>query len=174
MRRKNLITRAEIGNVFSDIEVAELVKAANLSVALDISILASGIRSSLEGYLTGTERWRAMTAPKPIGNRVEKEGRKRPGGKRSGPALEQVLANPPPKRGRPPNDFEVDFIRMLRITWEDAAGRPPADTASSNEFYQGPFVRLCDEVLKRAGVQVANSAALINKIAASKKNLKDF
>ena len=89
-----------------------------------------------------------------------KQGRKRPGAKRSRPTLVPIPTGPRVRRGRPSNDAEKVLCIFLGIVYLVATGtRPPR---RANHRAPGPFVRLLTEVLSLAGAPHVDAVELVN------------
>ncbi len=99
-----------------------------------------------------------------------KEGRKRPGGKRSRPRLEPLLVDPRLRwsertqgytvRGRPPRETELVMLCMhLGDAYWRATGKMPPRRA--NPRTPGPFLRLVREVLRMVGAAHIDAAELV-------------
>ncbi len=88
-----------------------------------------------------------------------KEGRKRPGGKRSRPHLQPLLAGPLGQRGRPANRTEFMLCTYLGSAYWVATGRRPPRRADRRN--PGPFVRLVRDVLALAGAASVDAAELV-------------
>ncbi len=88
-----------------------------------------------------------------------KEGRKRPGGKRSRPHLQPLLAGPRWRRGRPSNRAEFMLCTYLDSTYWVATGRRPPRRADRRN--PGPFVRMVRDVLALAGAASIDAAELV-------------
>jgi hypothetical protein len=92
-----------------------------------------------------------------------KEGRKRPGGRRSKTFAPDLYA-PPASRHFEKRAAERTFERLLRIAWLDATGeRQRARTAARNLDILGPFPRLVCDCLELVGAINVDGIALINE-----------
>ena len=112
-----------------------------------------------------------------------KDGRKRPGGKRSRPTLHPDPRVPRARRGRPPDTNEFFLCNYLAIAYFKAARRfPPRQVAPyppgrdtglqalpERLHLSGPFARLLREVLDLLGAENVSSVELINKHGAALK-----
>jgi hypothetical protein len=105
-----------------------------------------------------------------------KEGRKRPGDRRSEPrwfivlgitaerqAFAPDLYAPPASRHFEKRAAERTFLRWLRIAWLEATGeRQRAHTAARTDIL-GPFAKFVCECLKLVGAEDVDGVALINE-----------
>ena len=92
-----------------------------------------------------------------------KEGRKRPGGKRS-KTLAPDLYAPPASRHFEKRAAERTFLMWLRIAWLDATGeKQRARTAARTLDILGPFAKFVCECLNLVGAKHVDGIALINE-----------
>ncbi len=89
-----------------------------------------------------------------------KEGRQRPGGKRSRPTVRPILRAPKVKRGHPTHWRERALLMWLAIAWLEATGREPPCSAHHDK--RGPFVRLVAAVLESVGARYIDAVELVN------------
>jgi hypothetical protein len=93
-----------------------------------------------------------------------KEGRKRPGDRRS-KILAPDLYAPPASRHFEKRAAERTFLMWLRTAWLEATGeRQRARTAARTPDILGPFAKFVCECLKLVGAEDVDGVALINEV----------
>ena len=90
-----------------------------------------------------------------------RQGRKRPGGKRSSDTWRPYLYAPSRQRNFPKREAERNFTMWLAAAYRDATGRLPARTADNRA--PGPFARMVRQCLGLVGAD-ANAVELINEL----------
>jgi hypothetical protein len=90
-----------------------------------------------------------------------REGRRRPGGKRSRSTYQPLLCGPTPTRNFRRLEAELDLVLSLQDAFVRATGREPAWTAQHRS--PGPFARMTKEVLCLAGAP-GDAVGLINEL----------
>jgi hypothetical protein len=97
-----------------------------------------------------------------------KEGRRRPGGKRS-ITLVSMLHAPEPQQHPSRRKAQLNFVMWLRVAYVEATGEQPSLTANANR--PGPFARMVQACLDeiRAG---ANAVELLNELQRRRKGKK--
>ena len=91
---------------------------------------------------------------------VTVQGRAREDGKRSRPKFKPLLWAPAPRRGRPSNEAEREFVMWLSIAYLEATDRSPPRTVNSRA--KGPFCRMVESCLKRVGAGHVDVVEAIN------------
>lgn len=100
-----------------------------------------------------------------IGGRVV-ESRRRATGKRSRKVWRAVLYAPKKQRNFDRRAAERDFVMWLRVTWVEAVGQTPSQTARHADASRrpGPFARMVQECLRLVGAPDADAVGLINEL----------
>jgi len=99
-----------------------------------------------------------------------KEGRRRPGGKRSRPRLAPELSAPRARRGHPPNDAEFLLCQRLATIYFGVTGQMPPYTARHGS--PGPFARFVLEIfnfLGRDDTLAVDAVALVNRYGRARR-----
>jgi hypothetical protein len=112
---------------------------------------------------------------------VQVIGRKRRGARRSRsfkPLLRIPARNKPEKdwlgrpigsRGRPRGEAEREFVRNLALTYLEATGKLPPDTANFNVDIRGPFSKFVHRCFELAGARSGNVTRLINEFGSKRR-----
>jgi hypothetical protein len=108
-------------------------------------------------------------------------GRKRPGGRRSRsfrPLLRVPVRAQSAKdklgrliggRGRPRGEAERQFVQNLALSYLEATGRPPPETANYNVAIRGPFSRFVHRCFELVGARTGSVTRLINQFGSKRR-----
>jgi hypothetical protein len=91
-----------------------------------------------------------------------KEGRKRPGGKRSKTFAPDLYA-PPASRHFEKRAADRSFLMWLRMAWLEATGERQRAYTAQGDGHEGPFARLLCDCLELVGAKHVDGIALINE-----------
>lgn len=108
------------------------------------------------------------------GTDVEREGRKRPTGKRSRsfkPPLLRVPASIKSKEGRPRGNAEREFVRNLGLTYLNARRKRPPYKVDFQA--RAPFSRFVHRCFELVGVPTGHITRLINEIGQARRKAVD-
>src|SRR5262245_35858309 len=108
-------------------------------------------------------------------------GRKRPGGRRSRsfrPLLRVPVRDQGAKdklgrsiggRGRPRGEAEREFVQNLALSYLEATGRSPPETANYNIVIRGPFSRFVHRCFELVGARTGSVTRLINEFGSKRR-----
>jgi hypothetical protein len=127
---------------------------------------------SLQTRTNAIHRLRLILSYGSLGSDAQKEGRKRPSGKRSRPFTPPLLRAPGVERkpdeqsncneGRPRGGAEREFVRNLRLTYWDAASKKPPDKVDFQS--RGPFSEFVHRCFELVGAPQGYVTKLINEL----------
>jgi hypothetical protein len=111
-------------------------------------------------------------------------GRKRPSGSRSRsfrpllriPGIDQrakdKLGRPIGRRGRPRGEAEREFLQNLALSYLEATGSPPPDTANYNIVIRGPFSKFVHRCFELVGAPAGGVTRLINEFGSIRRQAR--